>query len=111
MLYLTLLATAMLSSPALSYSVSRSDMWLTPLLGSLGGLLTVYMALFLYKKHPGKTLVQYSESILGPWLGKLVSLSFLLVCLQMNWNQLRQFAELKNLAFMVRTPTIIFAAS
>ncbi|EFM09082.1 spore germination protein [Paenibacillus curdlanolyticus YK9] len=111
MMYLSLQATATLASPALVYGISQNDMYLTPLLGCLGGFLTVYIAMFLQRQYPGQTLVQYSESILGPWLGKLASLSFLLVCLLMNAYQLRQFSELMNLAFMALSPPAVFSCT
>ncbi|WP_127534244.1 GerAB/ArcD/ProY family transporter [Paenibacillus kobensis] len=111
MLFLSILATSMLTSPSLAYGIAKNDMWMTPLIGSLGGFLTVALSLALYRRYPGCTLIQYSDLILTKWLGKPISLVFLFVCLQMNANQLRQFAELMKLAFMVNTPIIIFAVS
>lgn len=111
MLYLSLLATATLSSPSLAFDVARSDMWMTPALGCVTGFATIYMALSLHRRYPGLTVVQYSELILGPVIGKLISLTFLIVCLMMNANQLRQFAELMSMAFMANTPIVVFATT
>jgi spore germination protein (amino acid permease) len=111
MLFLSLFATAMLSSPTLAYSVSRADMWITPLLGCLSGFATIFIAIALHRRYPGYTLIQYCELILGRIVGRVISLTFLIVCLLMNANQLRQFAEIMKLAFMVNTPTIVFVSS
>ncbi|PWW08415.1 spore germination protein KB [Paenibacillus cellulosilyticus] len=111
MLFLSLLATATLTSPAIAYSIAHTDMWMTPMLGSLGGLATIYIASVLHHRYPGNTLIQYSELILGRVIGRLISLTFLIVCLMMNANQLRQFAELMSLAFMTNTPIVVFAST
>lgn len=111
MLYLSLLATATLSSPSLAFSVAHTDMWMTPLLGCVTGFITIYIALSLHRRYPGLTFVQYCDLILGPVLGKFISLTFLIVCLMMNANQLRQFAELMSMAFMPNTPIVVFACT
>ncbi|GMK38202.1 germination protein [Paenibacillus sp. CCS19] len=111
MLYLSLLATATLSSPSLAYDVARTDMWMTPVVGCITGFATIYIALSLHRRYPGLTFVQYCELILGPVIGKFISLTFLIVCLMMNANQLRQFAELMSMAFMANTPIVVFATT
>ncbi|GFN32710.1 GerAB/ArcD/ProY family transporter [Paenibacillus xylaniclasticus] len=111
MLFLSILATSMLTSPSIAYSIAKNDMWLTPLIGCLGGFLVVALALALHRRYPGSTLVQYSDLILSKWLGKLVSLVFLLICLLMNAYQLRQFSEIMKLSFMINTPSMVFVVS
>ncbi|MBD3920764.1 endospore germination permease [Paenibacillus sp. PR3] len=111
MLFLSLLATATLSSPSLAYNVSHTDMWMTPIIGCVTGFASIYIALSLHRRYPGRTIVQYCELILGPVVGKFISLTFLIVCLMMNANQLRQFSELMSMAFMPNTPLVVFACT
>jgi len=111
MLFLSIIATSMLTSPSLAYGIAKNDMWMTPLVASLGGFFTVAISIALHRRYPGCTIVQYSDLILTKWLGKPVSFIFLVVCLQLNANQLFQFAELMKLSFMENTPIIVFSVS
>lgn len=107
MIFLTLLATSMLTSAANTYSQAKQDMWITPLIGCLSGFIIVAIVVHLHRIYPGKTLIEYSEQILGTLLGKAISLLFLLISLQLNANQARQFSEFMTTSFYKQTPTLM----
>ncbi|MFX3635001.1 MAG: endospore germination permease [Candidatus Pristimantibacillus sp.] len=111
MMFLTLLATGILTSSHGAYIQSKSDMWMTPIIGSVSGFAIVFIVVYLHRLYPGKTLIQYSEDILGKFTGKIVSLIFLLFSLQLNANLLRQFSEFLALSFLRQTPLIVLIST
>lgn len=74
----TIIATGLLSIPSIAGKFARHDMWMTPIIGSVIGFLTVYIAWKLHQLFPKLTPIQYSEKILGKLVGKLVSGIFVL---------------------------------
>ncbi|MFK4998587.1 GerAB/ArcD/ProY family transporter [Bacillus sp. N9] len=70
LLYPTIIATAILSFPSLLAEYVEQHLWLVPIIASSFGLLTVFIAVRLYKLHPGKTVIQGSEVVLGKIPGK-----------------------------------------
>lgn len=70
-----LLGTSMILFPG---STAQNNAWLAVIVGLAEGLvfLAIYNALVVML--PGKTLVEINDIILGPYLGKVFSLAYLL---------------------------------
>ena len=67
----TVLATASLSVPAITMKTAGHDMWAAPIVSSLIGFLVVFVMFKLHERYPNETFIQYSESILGKYLGRV----------------------------------------
>ncbi|THF75879.1 GerAB/ArcD/ProY family transporter [Cohnella fermenti] len=106
MMFMTTLATGIISASSITYSQARGDSWLTPLPASVTGYIVVWLVTDLYKRYPGCTVIGYSERILGRVGGKAVSLLLLLELLLLNGNQFRQFGEFLTQSFFGHTPMI-----
>jgi spore germination protein KB len=104
MMYPTIVATAILLVPAITTRHAKQDMWLSPLWASFIGFLTVYIAVQLHHLYPQKTLIEYSEEILGKFLGKAVGFIFLFFYLHVTGIIIREYGEFVVGNFLTYTP-------
>jgi spore germination protein KB len=111
MMYPTIIATGILLVPAITTRHAKQDMWLSPLWASFIGFLTVYIAVQLNHLYPKKTLIEYSEEILGKFLGKAVGLIFLFYFLQANGIIIREYGEFVVGNFLTYTPLVMVMGS
>lgn len=111
MMYPTIIATAILLVPAITARHAKQDMWLSPFWASLIGFLTVYIAVQLHQLYPQKTLIEYSEEILGKFLGKAVGLVFLFFYLHANGVIIREYGEFVVGNFLIHTPLVFVMGS
>ncbi|MBS4030145.1 MAG: endospore germination permease [Clostridiales bacterium] len=111
LMFITLLATVILLVPEITADLAGHDAWLATFVGSLFGLLTVGIIAWLGLKHPGKTIYQYAESVLGKYPGKLVGLAYVWIFLHLAAMVVRQFGDFLTTSFMVLTPLSVFNIS
>lgn len=67
----------LLISISVSVGKAHQDAWISFLLSGLEGLFATYLGLKLSLRHPGQTLIQFSSTIMGKWLGKVIVLPYL----------------------------------
>ncbi len=75
------IGTSILFVPTVLSAEAKQDAWIAAILGTGVGVAIVCLYAKLAMLFPNMTFVQYSETILGKWLGKFVSLTFLLYLL------------------------------
>ena len=56
------------------------------------------------KRFPNRTVAQFAQTLLGPWLGKLVGLFYGLICLFLTALCIRVVTELIQLSILQMTP-------
>ncbi|WP_286231840.1 GerAB/ArcD/ProY family transporter [Neobacillus mesonae] len=110
-MYATVVATAILYIPYVTAQHARRDLWLSPIWGSLSGFLIVVIIIKLAKLFPGKTLIEYSELILGRTLGKIIAFLYLFFLLHDTAIAFREYGEFIESAFLHKTPMILVTAS
>ncbi|MFD0590250.1 endospore germination permease [Paenibacillus sp. GCM10027627] len=110
-MYLTVIATSMMGAPSFAHNQAGNDMWMAPIVGSLPVFALIGILLSLHRLYPGKSLIQYSQDILGKWLGNAINVVFLLTCMLQSSNQARQFGELMNQFFFKKTPLAVVICS
>lgn len=104
---LTILSTTILFVPSASAMVVNQDAWLTVIMATmLAALLIFYPLADLGIRYPGKTIVQYSEDILGKIPGKAVGLLLFFNFFLFHCYTLREFGELAVL-FLPQTPILV----
>jgi spore germination protein KB len=111
MMYPTIVATALLWVPEATADKAGRDMWLSPVIASLTGFLTVYLADRLNKLYPKETIIQSSVPILGRILGKMVGFVYLLFFFQLECIILREYGEFISGLFLPRTPMLVLLGS
>ncbi|WP_449241241.1 GerAB/ArcD/ProY family transporter [Desulfoscipio gibsoniae] len=102
-----IIATAMLGAPAIAAAHARQDAWLSMLLAMLLALPIAGITARLGTLFPSKTIVQYTEDILGKWPGKLLSLLYLLWFIQICSVMIREYSSFLADAIMPETPLIV----
>jgi spore germination protein KB len=107
MLYPTVIATDIITVPAISIKYAGRDLWLSTIWASLVGFLVVYVIDRLNKLYPGQTFIQYCEHILGVLPGKFLGLIYLFYFLFAEGIILREYAEFVNEAFLSHTPSFV----
>lgn len=65
--------------PTLVASVAGRDAWLSVLCAAILGFLVVWVNVYLAQQFPGKTIVEFTQQLLGNWIGGFVSVSLILI--------------------------------
>ena len=104
MMYPGVLATAILGVPSVTAGYAKQDLWMSPIIASLIGFVTVYIAVQLHKLYPGKTIIQSSEQIIGRVMGKVVAFFILLFYIEITGQIVRSYSELIASSFLFKTP-------
>jgi spore germination protein KB len=104
LIFLFSLGTPIIRMPGSLASVSKQDSWITLLLGMGISVGIVFIYNRLAERFPNETVVEYSERILGKWLGKMVSISFIWYFLYLCAFGLRGVGDFLTTAILVQTP-------
>jgi len=111
MMYPTILATAVLIVPSVTAKFAKNDMWLSPIWASVIGFLTVYVACKLHQLYPGKTVIQYSEDILGRIPAKAAGFLYVFFYVHTTGIISREYTEFIVGAFLEQTPMIVVTST
>ncbi|MEK4149362.1 endospore germination permease [Robertmurraya sp. FSL W8-0741] len=104
LMYHAILATGILFIPATVFNVAKQDIWISPILASPLGFLSVYIAYKLNKYYPKDTIMQYSKHILGTFWGKILGLLLLLLLITSLSVMFWQYGEYVVSEFLPHTP-------
>ncbi len=108
LMFITILATVILFVPAITADLALHDAWLAAFTGSLFGLVTLTIVVWLGARHPGRTIFQYCEDILGRYIGKLAGLAYVWFFLHVASLVVRQFGDFLTTSFLPETPLSVF---
>ncbi|KAB2337720.1 GerAB/ArcD/ProY family transporter [Cytobacillus depressus] len=111
LMYPTIMATAILSIPSTTANYARQDMWLSPILASIIGFITMFVIYKLHKLFPDKTIIQMNELIIGKFLGKVLSFIFLLYFILTTGQIIRDYGEFIVSSFLFKTPLVVIISS
>lgn len=105
LLFLMVTATGVLFVPAITTQRAKQDAWLASLiLPFITGLIVLWVVGQLGQRFPSQTLTQYAEKIIGKWLARVLSVSYILFFLFFNVLVIREFGEFINIAYLSKTP-------
>lgn len=107
-LVFTIYTTAILFPPAITAQQAGNDAVISWVIAWVVGFSMAWILVALTRRHPYQTIVEYSETLLGKQLGKVVGLLYAFYFLHVAAGVARQAGELMILAFMPETPLIIF---
>lgn len=88
-------------------NISRQHSWLGEIIALVIGSFLVWGYIRLALKFPGKTLIQINELIFGPYLGKLISVLYLVYFSLMLLIYLRSIADYVSTFILPKTPMFI----
>lgn len=85
-----ILGTGILTLPRASVEkVKTPDVWISVILGGILAMVSGVIMVKLSQQFPEKTFYQYSQDIVGKWIGRL--LSFLIIGYFLHAHQLKRF--------------------
>lgn len=100
-----ILATGILTLPRTSVEkVKTPDVWITVILGGLIMIIAAIIMVKLSQQYPGKTFYQYSQEILGIWIGRFLSILIICYFITVSGFQVRSMAEVTNFFLLESTP-------
>ena len=94
--------------PLLSGTEKPQDAWIASLAGTLLAVPLVLLVVKLSLRHPGRTVIQYSQDVLGPLFGKLVGSLLAFYWLLTAADVARALGEAYVGGIMPETPMIVF---
>lgn len=106
MLFSLLLSTLMFSLPRLMIEQSKQDVWQVLLITLFtdAGLAVIFAVLGM--RYPQQTMIEYSETILGPWLGKATGLLYVLFFSYMTLIILKLMSQFVDTVLLTNTPEL-----
>ncbi|MCX7921701.1 MAG: spore germination protein [Clostridia bacterium] len=102
------IATADVFLPAFVAQESGRDSWIAVIIGTIFTLFAVAVFLALGMKYPDKTIIQYSDEILGKWLGKGVGLIYVYYYIVIAAVSTRELGELFVISFNPFAPIAVY---
>ncbi|SDN67008.1 spore germination protein KB [Paenibacillus sp. yr247] len=96
--------TSIILAPSITTAEAKQSAWISSAIAMGIGCLLVWMYNTLGGKFPGQTINEYSEIVLGKWLGKLISLYFLLNLSVLSALVLRDIGDFVTIQLMPETP-------
>ena len=95
--------------PVLTSADALQDAWISAIVTLFGSQIFILLIALLATKFPDKTIIQYSQLLLGYWPGKLFSLVFLWLFLQLSVVDIRIYSEVLITGFLPQTPIIFIS--
>jgi spore germination protein KB len=86
----------------------RQDNWLAILLGLAEGIVFASVYLALTKRFPGKTLIEITELVWGPYFGKLLSVAFLCYLFHLGSLAITLVMNFIKFTLLPATPVSVF---
>ncbi|OKP95458.1 endospore germination permease [Paenibacillus sp. P46E] len=83
---------------------AKQDAWISIILAGCIALMVALLATQAAHLYPGQTLVEYSQVILGTWMGKIVVVIYLVQWYTIIPIVLRQFTDLVQIMLLQGTP-------
>jgi spore germination protein KB len=83
---------------------AKQGAWFSMVVAVIGAMLITYIATKISLLYPNQTLIEFVPYIVGKWLGKLISLSYLLVWYTVAGVILREFSDFVHQALFTSTP-------
>lgn len=87
--------------------IAKQDAWLSMLVGGVVSLALNFLVVHLSILHPNQTLIQFSQTLLGKWLGRIIVLPYLIAWYILPAIILRSFGDFIHLILLEQTPVWI----
>jgi spore germination protein KB len=104
LVFMFALGSAVLLLPSIIVSIAKQDAWISVLLGAIVEISFISLWVHLSKKYPKQSIIQYSERILGKWLGKIVGFVYVCYFLYLSALVLHNVGAFIKTNVLVQTP-------
>ncbi|GIO31289.1 MULTISPECIES: GerAB/ArcD/ProY family transporter [Paenibacillus] len=107
MMYLMVGGTSILVVPSFTAMYAKQDMWLSPIIGSIFGIVCVFLAWIMNRFYPGQTMVQHLHRVFGRMIGSVLGALILFFQIDAIGLITREYAEFIVQAFLSQTPITV----
>ncbi|MFD1776948.1 GerAB/ArcD/ProY family transporter [Paenibacillus rhizophilus] len=111
LMFTFLLGSASVIVPSSAASFAKQDGWLTIIFAALIGIAVVLIFTNLGLLFPEQSIIQYSEIILGKWIGKIVGFLYVLYPFYSGALVIGIFRDYVTVTALPGTPAIIVSGS
>jgi len=94
--------------PLVNITEVSQDTWIGALLSTILSIPLILLMLHLGLKFPNKTIIEYSQLLLGRWLGKLIGVILIWYWISIAAVTARALGEAYTTVFMPETPILAF---
>jgi spore germination protein KB len=98
------IATEILPVTDLTAKFAHQNTWLAMMPSTVTGVWSIWIMTELHRRHPGRSLIQYSMDILGNWPGRIVGIIFLLQMLIYTSKVASEMLYFISMFALPRTP-------
>lgn len=112
-----IIATGTLFIPNIVTQVAKQDGWISILIGAIPALIVVLIVTSLGLKYPNKSLIEYSQIIIGKWPGKVIGIIYILFYIHLSSIIVREITStihetlLQNISLETITIIIFLACA
>lgn len=92
---------------ALIVSIAKQDAWITALLTPIFGIPVIWIYWFLGSQYPGITFVGIIKKIFGRWIGLIVAVAYVFLCLTISYHLPWYIGNFMTLEVMPETPVYV----
>lgn len=104
LIFIFLLGESILIYPVLITSIAKQDAWIASLIGIPCGVLLIWILLKLHDKYPGQNFIQICQTVLGKWVGGLLSIWYLFYFYMSTSLNIRQMGDFLTTQYFNNTP-------
>lgn len=104
LIFLFTVGDAILYLPTTAVAGAKQDAWLAGIISVVVGCIVTFLYSWMGKLYPDLSLAEYSEKILGKWIGKMVILGFLFYAILSTCVLLRELGDFMNAQILPTTP-------
>lgn len=102
-----IVSTLILSVPGIMVSFAKQNAWMSILPAMFTGIVNIWVLTALSKRHPGKSIIQYSSIICGRWFGTVLGLFFTYYLFFFISSTVNEHAGFISIILLLKTPPII----
>lgn len=101
------IATEILPVTDLTAKFAHQRAWISMIPASITGAWAIWVMTELYRRHPGRSAIEYSIDILGKWPGRLVGVIFLMQALIYTSKVASEALTFVSMFALPRTPKVV----
>ncbi|NRD77001.1 endospore germination permease [Bacillus sp. BRMEA1] len=104
MLFTLEVGNSLLLTISSTIRVAKQDAWISMMIAGIAGIAISLLATSVSSLYPGQTIIEYSQTILGKWPGKLIMIPFFIQWYSVIGLIVREFGDFIITALFQQTP-------
>jgi spore germination protein KB len=102
------IGSTILITPATLAAGGKQDAWISAIIGVIVSLFFVWFYTSIAKLYPEKNFIEYLEIVLGKWVGKVVSMLYILFFILSAAGSVWIIGDFMTTQVMPATPAVVF---